>query len=1548
MKLSQLNFNSEVAENEINKTRQNDVAVIGISAKMPQANNVQEFWKNLVNGVDHIDLVPQSRMTDIQEVLGSKKILIDESKLINCALLDRIDFFDYKYFNISPKEAQLMDPHQRIFLQTVYEAIDDAGYGGELLDGVNTGVFVAVNGNYTSAYKTLVMNSGAMENEFFITGNIESLLASRIAFLKNLKGPTMIIDTACSSSLVCLHEACKSIQVDDCEMAIAGGINICLLPIESQHIGISSVDGKTRSFDALANGTGLGEGSIAIVLKSYKKALADSDPIYAVIKGSAVNHDGRSLSLTSPNPISQADVIEKAWRNSKIRPENISYIEAHGTATKIGDPIEIQGITEAFRRYTDRKQFCGIGSVKSNIGHLGNLSGLAGFLKMVLAIKYHKLPPTINFNYPNHEIDFHKSPIYIQDTVKEWEDSGKGRICGISSFGISGTNCHVVLSETPQIALEKCIDNKLDIFTLSAVSITSLITLIKNYIDYINNEEVNYHNFCYTVNCRRGHYIHRIAFVVNGIEDLKEKLCHIYEALLENGSIRLANVLTLAWTEEYDKESVFYLSKLQRKYISGEKINYAKYYDDIAHRSIHLPPYPFEQMRCWINPIKENAYELYQTCWIEVPKKVKYIQNINKKLLLIIRPSSFTKQLQRLLKPLYNKIVIAELSDKYKNVKNNYYMITGKREEIAEILDSKFDRGIDSIIYAAPMFEQNTENLELLKKYINVDFKLLFHISSILQERKKGKINVSIILDNVFSVQDGDINKPLHSTIFSLAKSMNIESLYEKYRCIDIDSSVSLEDIITEIESSSKEVWTALRGEKKYIEMLDFARFKEEKKKIIFRNGVYVVTGGMGQIGRHISMFLANKKQCTVVILSRSNKEQNFLSHPSIKFSNGEYRLKKNNSRIVYKQVDVSDEETLSNTLCEVRKQFGQIKGIIHCAGVVSAGKPVKGREDIQEEFFVAKVYGTWLLHKLTLHDNLDFFVLFSSFITLMGGAFSCEYAAANTYEDAMADYRNSLQLPVTVIDWTIWSDIVENNGFDYDSFLYKPIKTENAMVLWEKALLSGLKKVIIGELNVERGYIEVRSRLPFQISNQVINFYENKMKFNSEKLKNMNITLTSKEKNNIGEVETKLANVIGTLLGLQTIDIDEDLFRLGMNSIIAVKFEIEAQKMEVDIKYDDIYKNNTIHKLANLLNKKQMYDNNKIAIVHNEVKSSQQLSVMIKEPVEPFNDFFYRECYYMSLFSVYKYLNMDILIFLTNDIPVYAKDMLNGSIKVKYNSQLDIETLFLKNNIVLRYEPYQEKVFNQIAMQIDAGNPVILWVDCFYLPYIMDTYLKEHIQHTCVVYGYSRSKNIFYIVDHTSKDSLTYSKQEISFESMQQACIEFKHTFKNVDINKHFVTFTKKQVNKNINGKEIKRALYSNYRLEMLNGLEILNSFLQEFKELTNNNMSFFEYYPKILDTLNEIINVKKAEYNKIKCLMSEEIYCCNLCEKLVITWDKLRKIATKMYYSSQKCGENQKKVYQYIKDIITHEREFVDSILEIEAKNNKKEVFVDDREEN
>ncbi|GMK38339.1 hypothetical protein PCCS19_13930 [Paenibacillus sp. CCS19] len=605
-----------------------DVAIIGMAVRLPQADSLQDWWSGLREGLDAVGEFPQARRKDVESLLSDTKLPGGKAAYYDGAYLERIDAFDHRFFRLSPKEASLMSPNQRIWLETAWGALEDAGYGGDRLLGTRTGVYMGYNGDAFHDYKRLIAERDPASLSLAIPGNLSAVTAGRLSYLLDFKGPSMAVDTACSSSLVALHLAIQAIRSGECDQAVVGGVKTYLLPVDlGIRIGIESHDARARTFDAASDGTGGGEGCAAILIKPLDQALRDGDAIHAVIRGSAINQDGASIGLTAPNARAQEEVIAAAWEDAGIDPETIGYIEAHGTGTKLGDPIEVAGITNAFRRYTDRKQFCAVGSVKTNIGHLDTAAGIVGLVKTVLALRSGELPPLVHYRSPNPEIPFERSPLYIPAALQAWPRAAEGvpYRAGVSSFGMSGTNAHVVLEEAPRLPARDEIKTgpaAARLLPLSAKSRTALRALLGSYVEWLRGEGalLPLADICCTAAVGRGHYGWRAAIGAHGHEQLAAGLQQLAETLdrlpasLTPGLVMNSGGGWLGVPRQGDEERAVdpssdlrNLTAVGRLYAEGASIDWPRLWAGASARTVHLPIYPFDRIRCWI---EEGTAEL--------------------------------------------------------------------------------------------------------------------------------------------------------------------------------------------------------------------------------------------------------------------------------------------------------------------------------------------------------------------------------------------------------------------------------------------------------------------------------------------------------------------------------------------------------------------------------------------------------------------------------------------------------------------------------------------------------------------------------------------------------------------------------------------------------------------------------------------------------------------------------------------------------------------------------------------------------------------------
>src|SRR5262245_28005667 len=428
-----------------------EIAVVGMSGRFPGADSLDQFWRNLRDGVESIR---QFTDEELKSFGVSPAALGDPNFVKAGAILEKIDLFDAEFFGYSPGEAEILDPQHRIFLECAWQAMEDAGYNSSSQQNL-VGVFAGTSLSTYLLYHLLGHEKAAQDTFQTMIGNDKDFLGTRVSYELDLKGPSIDIQTACSTSLVAVHLACQSLLSYQCDLALAGGISAQVPQLTGYHHlpgGINSPDGHCRVFDARAQGTVFGSGVGIVVLKRLAEALSDGDTIHAVIKGSALNNDGSfKIGYTAPSIEGQARAIAMAQMIAGVEAETITYVEAHGTGTALGDPAEVAALTKAFRASTSKKNFCAIGSVKSNVGHLDAAAGIAGLIKTILALKHRQLPPSLHFERPNPEIDFANSPFYVNNRLQEWRSESARLRAGVSSFGVGGTNAHVILEEAPEI-----------------------------------------------------------------------------------------------------------------------------------------------------------------------------------------------------------------------------------------------------------------------------------------------------------------------------------------------------------------------------------------------------------------------------------------------------------------------------------------------------------------------------------------------------------------------------------------------------------------------------------------------------------------------------------------------------------------------------------------------------------------------------------------------------------------------------------------------------------------------------------------------------------------------------------------------------------------------------------------------------------------------------------------------------------------------------------------------------------------------------------------
>jgi 3-oxoacyl-(acyl-carrier-protein) synthase/acyl carrier protein len=605
-----------------------DIAIIGMSGRFPGANSCEELWVNISNGRDSVGEIPENRW-DIQKYNNGDYSNLKEGESY-CrwgGYIDNAGGFDPQFFNMSPKEAQMTDPQERILLQVAYEAFEDAGYNRNRLCQIEDAKGSPQVGVYVSGASNTYNLIGVEEwtkGNYIVPNALPWSISNRISYFMNFSGPSFSVDAACAGGLIAVQQAVNALKNGECKMALAGGVNLYLHPykyVSLSQVKMLSRTGKCYAFSNKADGFVPGESIAAILLKPVSQARIDGDRIYGVIKASAINHDGSSNGYMAPNPAAQAELIKGVIEKAGISARYINYIEAHGTGTPVGDPIEINALTKAFSETTSERQFCSIGSIKTNIGHSEGAAGIVGIIKVLLQLKYKKIVPSLYSDDISKEIDFNATPFYVQKKLDEWNSyieliDGKeyshSRTAGISSFGAGGANGHVIIEEYNNQAIGKN-QNLYHIVPVSAKSQAQLSEYCRRLSGYLSKNSVELADLAYTMQTGRNDFMYKAAFVCKNTGEFK--LCiNDYIIGKENKQVLSGKSRTSKeFLEKYPVNGNSYdeIFLLVQKWLEGKRIDWDAYINSKAN-IISLPHYPFLEKQFWVQRVeaKNNSIQI--------------------------------------------------------------------------------------------------------------------------------------------------------------------------------------------------------------------------------------------------------------------------------------------------------------------------------------------------------------------------------------------------------------------------------------------------------------------------------------------------------------------------------------------------------------------------------------------------------------------------------------------------------------------------------------------------------------------------------------------------------------------------------------------------------------------------------------------------------------------------------------------------------------------------------------------------------------------------
>ena len=1038
----------------IEAERVEPVAILGMGCRFPgKVTTPDEFWEMLKAGQHGFSKVPMDRW-DNTRFYSPDQGEFGKTFMSAGGFIEGVSHFDPEFFGISLREAKSMDPQQRILLEVTWEALERSGISPDSLRGSKCGVFIGLT---YQDYSTIQFRSNPLE-EIDIhsgTGVSFSMASGRISHLLGVHGPSMTVDTSCSSSLMCVHLAMQSLRSREINLAIVGGCQLMLAPDSSIYLSKLGALGRHamgRAFDARAEGMVRGEGCGVVVLERVTDARKENHPILSLIRGSATCHDGASSGLTIPNPAAQTSAILEAHANGGTSLKNVLYIEAHGTGTPLGDPIEIGSLKQALEASGQRDNLLYIGSVKNNIGHLESASGIAGLVKATLILNNRYIVPHIHCEELNPNLDLEKSPIRIAREPVVWPDDGGRSLLGVSSFGFSGANVHVVLGLHEPAPLPAPSDAPPPplLLPISSKRPEDLPLLVQRYLGHLKaNPRQDVRDFCYSAGVGRNHWKSRLAFVATGRDQLVEALEQYVSVrdMPETGEsesdLKSGFQEKQEWkhsgdsleTPAVDTGSKEALEIWKSQYLSGWRVDWREIYGvNHGRKRIAIPTYPFKRVECWLPfhqspfykdaPLRHAAH-LYTLKWIESPQVGNASVSAREKescWILLDWPGDFDSKLNRLLMLRGARVYRLRLSERYEASGTEIHVRheSGDFYRVFQHITSTLDHDVPiEIVHAWSLSDtpdpKTVDNLKDFQKEGSGSLLLLY----------QDLIKVSKNNHRLWCVTDRAINQasgleipsvPGHASLSGMARTIMLErpDLWGGIIHGDRFDRKNLPEIlIQEIAGKKPEEQVLHSKGRRFVPRLE--RISEQRESVSLESTkAILITGGTGALGLKLTEWLCRRGARKILLISRTA--------PSSEASKEISRLNEHGVKVSHLQGDVASEEDLDRILQVVHEEGLELEGIFHVAGV--SGFEDSNKVGMCEYWNVMrpKLQAAWLLHSKTIECKLRYFVMFSSIASLWGAQNQIHYAAANAFLDELCSYRRALGLPGLSINWGPWS----------------------------------------------------------------------------------------------------------------------------------------------------------------------------------------------------------------------------------------------------------------------------------------------------------------------------------------------------------------------------------------------------------------------------------------------------------------------------------------------------------------------------------------------
>ena len=984
-----------------------EIAIIGMGCRMPGGvHGPDDFWRLLRDGVDAIAQIPPDRW-DADAHYHPDPDHPGTILTRHGGFLDAIDQFDAEFFGISPREALQIDPQQRILLEVCLETLEHAGIPTGSLLGTQTGVFIGIS---TNDYLQRLRGDPAGIDGYLATGNALSLAANRLSYLFGLEGPSLAIDTACSSSLVALHQALQGLRAGELDMAIAGGVNLLLDPavsINHTRARMLSGDGRCKAFSAAADGYVRSEGCGLVLLKPLAAARRDNDRVLAVIRGSAVNQDGRSAGLTVPNGQAQQRVIRRALQQANLPAAAISYVEAHGTGTPLGDPIEAEALAAVFERAGGKLE---VGSVKTNIGHVEAAAGIAGLLKVVLAMKHRVLPAHLHCATLNPHIDWDTSPIRITATTKPWPSDGAPRRAGVSSFGFGGTNAHVILQEAPELASRAAFEPSLFVLPLSAKTSDALRELARRYCDYLAVTSDHPADICFTAACGRDHYRYRLAICAPALPALRnvlekwlrdEATSSVLQGLAatNRGDIAPDRVLRASDAAPDDWR------RLAAGYVAGASIDWGACYAGHALRRVSLPGHPFHRQRYFVDLPSSSVSgpRSYRLDWSRTSSPTPVEPDEAGAWLVLADDSGWAEAIATALESKGRRCSIVRQPKASADSEKVF------RSTLAEA------GRLQGIVYLWALNSPPAGSLEVnrLPEIQRRQLAPLLELGRLLAEAPHPPRLWILTMAAQAVVPADEMSGLMQTPLWGIGRTMALElpAIFGGLIDLPAGSSPSAADValtIAPLLGARIDTQYAVRHGNLYRPRLRVCALSQDRAPLVRSDASYLVTGGFGSLGLAFARWLAGEGAREIWLLGRRGAPDPANAADLIALQ-----------KIVTIRtaaVDLADAGVLDRQLSDWEAHGLPLGGVIHAAGL--NGQSALGELDWPHtaNLLAAKVQGTWAISQALGERELDFFIACSSVAALWGGQRQAAYSAANAFLDGFAHYRKAQCKPALSI----------------------------------------------------------------------------------------------------------------------------------------------------------------------------------------------------------------------------------------------------------------------------------------------------------------------------------------------------------------------------------------------------------------------------------------------------------------------------------------------------------------------------------------------------